>query len=215
VSPGRKWISRHKFLSSLILIAALAAIAIIRWQATLSMLGNYLICAQSPQHSDLILVLAGDFYGTRVLKAAELATQGYAPLVLISGTPYQGRPEGEFAIRYLEKQGYPARLFESYGHNSRSTIEEAVALRPELARRHVQRVILVTSAYHSRRSYVVFRLFCPGIEFISVPGASPNYHATGWWTDDASSALFYSEWTKMLGTLLVAYPSDRIRQIFR
>src|ERR1700682_3474853 len=35
------------------------------------------------------------------------------PVVLISGTPYQGRPEGEVAIEFLAKQGYPTRLFDS------------------------------------------------------------------------------------------------------
>jgi hypothetical protein len=72
------------------------------------------------------------------LKAAELANNGYAPRVLISGTPYrarpedQSRPEGEFAIVFLAKQGYRTDSFESFGHHARSTIEEAIALRPEL-----------------------------------------------------------------------------------
>jgi uncharacterized SAM-binding protein YcdF (DUF218 family) len=190
------------------LAAVLSLAAVIRWQATLSFLGRYLVCSQTPQSADLILVLAGDFFGARVLKAAELVTQGYAPLVLISGTPYQGRPEGEVAIEFLAKQGYPTRLFESFAHDARSTIQEAVALRPELRRRHVQRVILVTSEFHSRRSSIVFGLFCPGIHFISVPGLDPTYHPNNWWTDEHSRTLFYSEWEKICGTVLMAYPRD-------
>ena len=62
---------------------------LIRWQPTLSFLGRYLVYSLPPQSADIILVLAGDFYGPRVLKAAELAKQGYAPVVLISGGPYQ------------------------------------------------------------------------------------------------------------------------------
>lgn len=187
--------------------------AAIRWQATLVFLGRYLVYSETPRQADLILVLAGDFFGPRVLKAAELVTQGYAPLVLISGTPYQGRPEGEFAISFLAKQGYPTNLFESFGHNARSTIEEAAALRPELARRHAKQVILVTSAFHSRRSAIVFRLFCPGIHFISVPGAEVTYHPDRWWKDDHSRTLFYSEWIKILGTVLMAYPRDLVRRM--
>jgi len=186
----------------------MSLVAAIRWQATLSFLGRYLVCSQAPQSADLILVLAGDFFGARVLKAAELVTKGYAPLVLISGTPYQGRPEGEVAIEFLAKQGYPTRLFESFAHNARSTIQEAVALRPELRRRHVQRVILVTSEFHSRRSSIVFGLFCPGIHFISVPGLDPTYHPNSWWTDEHSRTLFYSEWEKIWGTVLMAYPRN-------
>ena len=85
---------------------ALLLVALIRWESTLSFLGRYLIDSQPPQSADLILVLAGNFYGPRVLKGAELVTAGYAPLTLISGTPYQGRPEdevkpeGELAITF-------------------------------------------------------------------------------------------------------------------
>jgi uncharacterized SAM-binding protein YcdF (DUF218 family) len=195
------------------LAGALLVVASIRWQATLSFLGRYLIDSEAPQSADLILVLAGDFYGPRVLKAAELVQQGYAPLVLISGTPYQNGMEGEYAISFLAKQGYPTRLFESFGHNAHSTIDEAVALRGELARRHVKRVLLVTGAFHSRRSAIVFRLFCPGIQFISVPGPDPTYHPERWWTDNHSKALFYSEWTKIAGSVLMAYPKDCIRRL--
>jgi uncharacterized SAM-binding protein YcdF (DUF218 family) len=186
---------------------------LVRWQTTLSFLGRYLVYSLPPQSADIILVLAGDFYGHRVLKAAELAKQGYAPLVLISGGPYGSEMEGDYAITFLRTQGYPTRLFETFGHHAHSTIEEAIALRGELARRRVKRVILVTSDFHSRRSAIVFRLFCPGIDFISVPGAEPYFHADRWWMDNHSRALFYSEWTKIFGTVLIAYPKDLIGRL--
>ncbi len=186
---------------------------LIRWQTTLSFLGRYLVYSQPPRSADLILVLAGDFFGPRVFKAADLAKQGYAPLVLISGRPYDHGTEGDYAIAFLGTRGYSTRSFESFGHHAHSTIEEAIALRGELHRRHVKRVILVTSDFHSRRSAIVFRLFCPGIEFISVPGAEPNFHADRWWMDDHSRALFYSEWTKIFGTVLMAYPKDLIGRL--
>jgi uncharacterized SAM-binding protein YcdF (DUF218 family) len=195
------------------LAGALLLVALIRWQTTLSLLGRYLIYSQPPQSADIILVLAGDFYGPRVIKAAELAKQGYAPLVLISGTPYRSGMEGEFAISFLAKQGYPTGWFESFGHNAHSTIEEAIALRGEFVRRHVKRAILVTSAFHSRRSSIVFHLFCPGVQFISVPAPDPNYHPDRWWIDDHSRALFYSEWSKIGGSVLMAYPKDRIGRL--
>jgi uncharacterized SAM-binding protein YcdF (DUF218 family) len=198
----------------LVLLGILLVAGLIRWQTTRSFLGRYLVYSQRPQPADLILVLAGDFYGPRVLKAADLAKQGYAPLVLISGGPYDHGTEGEYAIAFLATRGYSTRPFESFGHHAHSTIEEAVALRGELYRRHVKRVILVTSDFHSRRSAIVFRLFCPGIGFISVPGAEPYFHADRWWMDDISRRLFYSEWTKIFGTVLMAYPKDLIGRLF-
>jgi len=169
--------------------------------------GSFLICSETPQRADLILVIGGDFYGPRVLKGADLAVQGYAPLVLISGPPYQqGRPEGEFAVNFLETKGYPRRLFQVFGHNAGSTIDEAIAVRAELRRRNAHRVLLVTSAYHSRRADIVFRLFCPGIHFISVPAPDNHYDPSRWWSDPSSRRLFFSECEKIVGSVLVMYP---------
>jgi uncharacterized SAM-binding protein YcdF (DUF218 family) len=193
----------------LVLIAltlAIALFAIVRWQATLAYFGSFLVYSEAPQPADLILVLAGDFYGPRVTKAAELAKQGYAPKVLISGTPYQGRPEGELAIAFLSKQGYRSDWFESFGHHARSTIEEALVLRPELKRRGVKRVILVTSGFHSRRAALVLWLICSGIHFISVPATDSFYQADQWWKNRGSRKLFFSEWSKIVGSLVTAYP---------
>jgi uncharacterized SAM-binding protein YcdF (DUF218 family) len=185
-------------------------VAVFRWQTILAAFGNYLVCSHAPQPADLILVLAGNFYGPRVFKAAELGSHGYAPLVLISGTPYratpggQARPEGEFAIAFLASQGYRVDKMESFGQHARSTIDEAFALRPELERRRVKRVLLVTSAYHSRRALIVFQWICPGIEFISVPAPDSEYHPDRWWTDASSRKLFSSEWSKIFGSFILS-----------
>jgi uncharacterized SAM-binding protein YcdF (DUF218 family) len=176
-------------------------------------IGYSLICSQTPRQADLIVVLGGDFWGSRVFKAADLALEGYAPLVLISGPPYgsAGRPEGEFAIEYLARHGYPRQFFAVFGHHARSTIDEAIALGPELRRRQVKRVILVTSDYHSRRADIVIRLFCnSGIQFISVPASDPQYKPDLWWDDPQSRKTFFSEWSKIAGSVLWVYPAYRL-----
>lgn len=201
----KQWTKRGWFLGLPLVLIIILSVLLIRWQSTLDCMGEYLVSSEQPQPADLILVLAGDFWGPRVVKGADLGMQHYAPLVLMSSTPYQGRPDGELAIEFLVKQGYPARLFQYFNHNSRSTIEEALALRPELARRGVKRVLLVTTAYHSRRAEIVFRLFCPGIRFVAIPASDP-YRPDGWWKDSNSRMLFFSEWRKILGTVLLVYP---------
>lgn len=172
--------------------------------------GEFLVCADIPEPADLILVIGGDFYGPRVLKGADLAIQGFAPMVLVSGPPYQhGRSEAEFGIDFLVVKGYPRQLFQAFGHHARSTVAEAIAVGAELRRREVHRVILVTSSYHSRRADIVFRLFCPGIHFISVPAPDPHYDPQHWWTDLSSRRLFFSECEKIVGSVLILYPSYR------
>jgi uncharacterized SAM-binding protein YcdF (DUF218 family) len=197
------------------LAIALSALLLANWKATLSYLGDCLVSPQAPQSADLILVLGGNFWGQRVVTGADLGKQGYAPLVLISGVPYQGRPEGEAAIDFLVAQGYPKRLFQSFGHHAPSTIGEAIALRPELIRRGVKRVLLVTSSYHSRRAAIVFWLFCPGIQFITISAPDFIYRPDGWWEDASSRKLFYSEWSKIFGTVLIEYPKYIVESIFR
>jgi uncharacterized SAM-binding protein YcdF (DUF218 family) len=218
-SPARRW-----FLRSLPIIAIALCLALaLDWRGVLTYLGNFLVSPARPQSADVILVLAGDFYGPRVVMGAELGVDGYAPRVLISGTPYSGgpeipeRPEGEWAIEFLTARGYPRQLFESIGHRAHNTIDEAIALRPELTRRRVRRVLLVTAAYHSRRAGIVFRLFCPGIQFIAIAAPDAQYHSYDWWEDAGSKKLFYSEWTKILGTVLIEYPkylAETIAHIF-
>lgn len=210
--------SRYLLIALGVFLALLTAT---QWQATLAYLGNYLVCSDAPQSADLILVLAGDFYGPRVVQAAELARRGYAPKVLISGTPYQDTTEGEAAIAFLAQQGYRTDSFETFLHHSRSTIEEAIALCPELQRRRTRRVILVTSNYHSRRAAMVFRLLCRHIRFTSMPAADPHYHADRWWADESSRKLCFSEWAKIAGSVLLAYPelvftnwSEQLRRRF-
>ena len=194
----------------------LAAIALIRWQAVLNWLGSYLVCSDPREPADLVVVMGGDFWGPRVLTGAEIGAQGLAPLVLISGPPYNERPEGELAVEFLVKQGYPRSLFAVFAHDQPSTLGEVLALRGELMRRGVKRVIVVTSSFHSRRCLILFRLFCPGIRFLSAPAPDAGYQANGWWKNARSRQLFFSEWTKILGSVVIAYAAKwigRWRQI--
>jgi uncharacterized SAM-binding protein YcdF (DUF218 family) len=196
--------------SALLVVTAVLAI---RWQATLTSLGSFLVDSQPAQPADLIVVLGGDFWGPRVLTGAELARRGFAPVALLSGPPYNGQPQGELSVDFLVQKGYSRQLFQVFANQARSTISEAAALRSELDRRHARRVLLVTSNYHSRRATIVLSLFCPGVKFISVPAPDPHYHIVNWWEDDSSKQLFFSEWSKILGTLLVAYPEYLVSRL--
>lgn len=196
--------------SVLVCAGLFVAVCLIRWQNTLNWFGNFLVDSEPLEHADLIVIMGGDFYGPRALKGAELAKEGFAPLALISGPPYQGHPEGERAVEFLVNQGYPKQLFAVFGHNEPSTFGEVVVLRSELARRHAKRVILVTSSFHSRRCAILFRLICPGIHFVSVPAEDPHYHAERWWDDPPDRDLFFSEWIKIVGSIFVAYPVYRL-----
>jgi uncharacterized SAM-binding protein YcdF (DUF218 family) len=66
-----------------------------------------------------------------------------------------------------------------------------------------RRIILVTSNFHSRRTALVFRLFLPDLQFWIVPAPGADFDPRSWWELRHSRALFFSEYQKMFGTLLV------------
>jgi uncharacterized SAM-binding protein YcdF (DUF218 family) len=183
-----------------LVLAGLACPLMLTWMA------KFLVLSQQPEPADLVLVLGGDFYGPRALLGAELGKLGYAPKVLISGGLYQNRPEGEFAIRFLVEKGYRRELFLSFPTTAQSTIEEAIAVCPELSRLGARRVLIVTSAYHSRRANLVFRLFCPGVRFRSIGAEDELFQADQWWKKPQCRAIFFSEWEKIVGTVFWKYP---------
>jgi hypothetical protein len=60
----------------------------------------------------------------------------------------------------------------------------------------------------------VLTLFCPGVQFIPVPARDPRFHVAEWWNDDWSRRLFFSEWSKIVGTVLVSYPTYVVSRLF-
>jgi uncharacterized SAM-binding protein YcdF (DUF218 family) len=186
----------------------------IAYPLTLTWLAKFLLLSQQPERADLILILGGDFYGPRALLGAELGKRGYAPRVLISGALYENRPEGEFAVRFLVERGYRRELFISFPRTTQSTIEEAIALCPELHRLGASKVLIVTSNYHSRRANLVFRLFCPGVRFRSIAAADRQFEVENWWKNPQYRGIFFSEWKKIIGTVFWKYPEHSLRRLW-
>ena len=67
---------------------------------------------EPPVQADMIVVLAGDFTGNRILTAGDLVRQGFAPQALISGPAgVYGQYESDLAIPLAVQQGYPEDVF--------------------------------------------------------------------------------------------------------
>ena len=75
--------SRRNLLFPVILLA-LAAAAYPLW---LPWIGRALVHVDTPEKADLAVVLGGDTYGLRILRAAQLVRDGYVPAALVSGPP--------------------------------------------------------------------------------------------------------------------------------
>lgn len=181
-----------------ILVVSVFALYFFR-AAWLPAIGWYLVRTDPPEKADAIVVLAGDFTGGRIRKAAELAQQGYAPKVLVSGPDgVYGGHESDLAVAYAVKIGFPEALFERVPHQARSTKEEAQFFIPLLRSKGIKHYILVTSNFHTRRAGKLFRDEGKDLRVTVIAAPDPNFRPDAWWTNRESQKTTWYEWQKAL-----------------
>lgn len=173
---------------NLVLLLALLCLVIggNRWVAlglTRSLEWQYLPPDEVP-HGEVIVVLSGgtapadyprsmvevDGAGDRVLHAAQLYRQGKAPHILLTGglldwSSHSSSPTQEMA-QLLEFLGVPSEAL-WYEPDSRNTAESAANCAVLLRQKGIQRILLVTSAFHMPRSVHLFE--AQGLEVIPLP----------------------------------------------
>jgi len=192
---------RVRFL--LVCLLFLAALFLTRglW---LPVFGYALIHDDGPAKADIAVVPAGDGYGHRILKAAELVKQGYVPAVLVSGPAGQyGQYESDLAIPFAVRHGYPAGWFIPFPNSTLSTREEATGILAELRRRHVHSFLLVTSSYHTARAGRIYRSLVGesggGLTFRTVAAPDEFFVPDSWWRVRESRKIVFTEWSKTIG----------------
>jgi len=182
------------FLAVIVLIAMTHSL----W---MTWMGAFLVNDEKPFRADLVVVLAGDPYGRRILKGAELVKNGLAPVVLVSGAPgFYDLHESDLAIPFAIRRGYPAAWFIPFPHDGHSTDEEARLILPELRKRNVHRVLAVTSDYHTRRAIHTLRARWPDIEIRMVAASDEFFSPQAWWHSREGRKTFFLEWTKTLAS---------------
>jgi uncharacterized SAM-binding protein YcdF (DUF218 family) len=174
-----------------------AALVVLTSPFWLAGLGGYLVRASAPVPADLVVVLAGDFTGNRVLMGGDLVRRGYAPQALISGpSGAYGMYECDLAIQFAMRHGYPQSYFIRLPNEARSTREEAAVIAAALRERHAHRVDVVTSDYHTRRAGNILRDETQGIDIHMVAAPDEYFSANGWWKNREGRKTFLLEWLK-------------------
>lgn len=182
--------------AAFLLLCVAAAVSHPIW---LGAVGHFLVRADAPAPADAVLVLAGDGYGGRILKGAELVRQGFAPRAFVSGPPgFYGSHECDLAIPFAVNRGYPESIFVPLPHEGRSTREEARLTLPELRRRGVRKLIVVTSDYHTRRAGVAFRAAGGDMNVRMVAARDEVFEADRWWKTREGQKCVFFEVTKTL-----------------
>lgn len=157
--------------------------------------GDFLIVEDVTRSTEAIVVIGGDHKPQRVKRAVELYQQGYAPIVIISagtlvleGT--ETLPEAEVMRQQAINLGLPKDVI-LLEDQSNSTLENALFTKQILESQEIKSIILVTSAYHSRRAKRIFDDVLADNVAISVQPAQPINNPHLW--------LFYSDEAYVVG----------------
>lgn len=187
----------------LVFLLAIFVIATVVWflrAPILTALGNSFIENDGPQKADAIVVMGGDNYGTRIIKAAQLAEAGYAPYVIVSGPPILGEHESDITIHYAETKGYPASLFHALTSECNSTRTETAFIGKYLKSQGIRKILLVTSNYHTRRAAYLMRSQNPWLWVVVVAAPDRYFTADGWWKTRGGQKTFFFEAIKRIAT---------------
>jgi uncharacterized SAM-binding protein YcdF (DUF218 family) len=174
----------------------------------LTRVADVLIVNDNVQPADIIFLLNSD-YNTRPFRASELYKQGLAPVVVIArseNTPAVGMGllpnDTDISVGVMERLGVPSDriVILPFPGGVTSTFDEAAALRNYVETRHIRKIILVTSAFHTRRAKWIFDRELSGLpvklEMAAVPYAS--FDQTNWWKNETGLITLNNEYIKLV-----------------
>jgi uncharacterized SAM-binding protein YcdF (DUF218 family) len=194
-----------KIAIGLLLMAAL-------WLLVAPYLAERLIVEKPLEKADAILVLGGSaVYIERTQKAAEIYKSGVAPKIILtddgeragwSKKEQTNLPYVELARRALVAQGVPEDAVEILPGQVTGTDWEARRVLADLDRSGIRSVLLVTSAYHSRRALWTFEKFLAGYDVeIGVEHAPPGEQTpppASWWLSARGWEMVGGEYVKSI-----------------
>lgn len=186
------------------LLLAVSGLALVLLSARLWLpsLGSWLVLDAAPVAADAIVPLAGG--GSRVRYAAALFAQGYAGTVVATNAPLDlpavDLPYIDLAQRELLRRGVPEGQIARVETLSRTTKEEAQAVRDLAEARGWRKLLVVTSPYHTRRSRAIFDqvLRHSPVQAVVVPVRPDPYDGRRWWQDVQSTRLTAMEYLKFV-----------------
>jgi uncharacterized SAM-binding protein YcdF (DUF218 family) len=140
---------------------------IVAWEVVAWVAARALVVDADLSSADAIVVLSGSSaYVERTHKAAELYREGRAPLVWLTDDHTRGGWSSalqrnpyfvERATDELIKSGVPAERIRIVPGVASSTRDESLIVRDYASSQRVRSVLVVTSAYHSRRALRTLR----------------------------------------------------------
>ncbi len=202
--PGRS--RRSRWLVRLAVLACLLAAAYAARRPLLSFPAYLLIHDDPLQKADVALVLAGETPNDpqRTLRAVRLYQEGWVPKIALSvSTLPDPIYETDLAVPLAISQGVPEKDIIVLRNAGRSTLEEARLVAPQLERRGVRTLILVTDNYHTARARRIYLKVTQG-RLQTIAHAVPRrfFPPDAWWRLRDGRTLLFREWAKTFKSLL-------------
>jgi len=177
--------------------------------------GNFLVIEDNLEKADAIFVFGGSI-PNRIIEAADIYNQGFAPLIIISKYP---TPEGytyleEKGITYPEGHdinksialslGIPENSILITNYRAGSTFEELMLLNEYYLENNIKKIILVSTKSHTKRISKIF-MDIAGDKIIGIVRYTKydSYNPDRWWNDRHSLRQTLFEYQKLLHHLVV------------
>jgi uncharacterized SAM-binding protein YcdF (DUF218 family) len=194
-----------------VLLSALVGAAVL-WPLLAWLGARMLIVKSDLASADALVVMSGSStYLERADWAAKLYREGHAPVViltddkLISGWDRKEERNPffyELAARELQKQGVPGSKIQVVSDIALGTYEESLGVRDYATAHQLKRLLVVTSAYHTRRTLWSLRHACEGsgIE-IGIDSPPPGWQTPApsrWWWRRWGWKVVAGEYVKLI-----------------
>lgn len=165
---------------------------------------NLMNCGKTPseeagcQTADVIIAVSGGDTTARAQEAIDLYKDGWAPRLIFSGAALDTTGPSNAAVMREQalSQGVPSSVI-TIEQQSQTTEQNAAKTSSILTSKDIQSAIVVTSAYHMKRTMIEFRRSAPNVSFRAHPVASDDQWSSWWWTTPYGWYLAISELIKI------------------
>ncbi len=202
-----KWKLRRKKRVVVIFLLSLAVWSLLAW-----VLASALVVSVPVERADALVVLSGSAtYLERTHRAAQLYKEGRAPKIILTNDGTQGgwsnaQQRNPFYIERAREEllslNVPAGAIEEIPQALSNTHEEAVELRRFAVARGCRSLLIVTSAYHTRRALWTLRRVFDGSDVSlgmeSPPPGEQTPRPALWWFSGSGWRIVFGEYVKLI-----------------
>jgi uncharacterized SAM-binding protein YcdF (DUF218 family) len=165
--------------------------------------GSYLV-VNAPERADAIAVMGGGNNDLRYWNGLRLMNEGWAPRLVLDvfdkGVTF-GNLDLDLARAFVDKTAPGRAMVCPIAQNS--TYDEALYLTKCLQEMNVKSILVVTSAYHTRRAMEIFKKRLPQYEISIYAADDPYFFNTKWWQTREWAKTTLAEWQRYLWWVLV------------